>query len=234
MLLICKSLLLIRAFSRHRKPDVLKTGATKTDTGELEGPIALAIARLAYSIFGKQTKASDYPAFMEAASSEHSGNPVARDWITITLQLGDARRISRLSLRILHMEAGKKDSGAKSTGCLHDTRKLCKLMKDAHDAIREKTTTNFREEVVTFGSRISTSSATVYTFHRLTGRFYQAIPEIDGQKSVDYDEIILRKATRIEPEILHGGHYNCGAMQEVLTGGGNSWRGYLDDTISKQ
>jgi hypothetical protein len=35
--------------------------------------------------------ASDYLAFMEAACPEHSEKPVARDWITITLQLGDAK-----------------------------------------------------------------------------------------------------------------------------------------------
>jgi len=83
------------------------------------------------------------------------------------------------SLEIFYMEAGKKDSGAKSTKCLHDIRKLCKLMKDAHDAIRERTTANVREEVVTFGLRISRTSATVFTLHQLPGRFYQAIPEVD-------------------------------------------------------
>ncbi|KAK3807233.1 MAG: hypothetical protein J3Q66DRAFT_392565 [Benniella sp.] len=72
------------------------------------------------------------------------------------------------SLEILHMVTGKKNSGAKNTKSLHDTRKLCKLMKDAHDAIRERTTANVREEVVT-----------VFTLHQLPGRFYQAIPEVD-------------------------------------------------------
>ncbi|KAF9348699.1 hypothetical protein BGX34_002287 [Mortierella sp. NVP85] len=83
------------------------------------------------------------------------------------------------SLEILYVEADKKDSGAKSTKCSHDIRKLCKLMKDAHDAIRERTTANVREEVKTFGLRISGTSATVLTLHQLPGRFYQAIPEVD-------------------------------------------------------
>ncbi|KAF9924924.1 hypothetical protein BGZ65_008055 [Modicella reniformis] len=59
------------------------------------------------------------------------------------------------SLEILYMETVKKDSGVNSTKYLHDTKKLFKL-KDAHDAIRERTA----------------------TLHQHPGRFYQAIPEV--------------------------------------------------------
>ncbi|KAF9347422.1 hypothetical protein BGX34_003162 [Mortierella sp. NVP85] len=81
----------IGSFSCHRKPGVLKMGGANTDIGELEGSIALAMARLAYSISDKQPKASEYLAFMEAVCPEHSGKPVSRDWNTITLKPGDAK-----------------------------------------------------------------------------------------------------------------------------------------------
>lgn len=79
------------------------------------------------------------------------------------------------ALEILYMEASKKDSGVNNTKCLHDTRKLFKLMKDAHDAIHERTATNVREEVVTFGFRIL---RTIFTLLQHPGSFYQAIHEV--------------------------------------------------------
>ncbi|KAG9067085.1 hypothetical protein KI688_012998 [Linnemannia hyalina] len=46
--------------------------------------------------------------------------------------------ISKWPVEICWMEAAKKDGGANTTKCLHDSRKLIKFMKDGHDMIQEK------------------------------------------------------------------------------------------------
>ncbi|KAI7821515.1 hypothetical protein BC939DRAFT_478236 [Gamsiella multidivaricata] len=85
--------------------------------------------------------------------------------------------VSARSLEICHMEAAKKDGGANTTKCLDDTKKLLKLMKDAHDMIREKATQDIRDRLVTFGLRISGPTATIFTLRQRPGRFYQAVAE---------------------------------------------------------
>ncbi|KAF9979470.1 hypothetical protein BGZ65_006520 [Modicella reniformis] len=81
------------------------------------------------------------------------------------------------TLELLHMEASRKYGGTYSTKCLHDTKKLFKVMKDAHDTIRKKTAQNVRDKVVTFGLHISGPSATIFSLKQRPGRFYQAIEE---------------------------------------------------------
>ncbi|KAF9977351.1 hypothetical protein BGZ73_006220 [Actinomortierella ambigua] len=76
-----------------------------------------------------------------------------------------------------YMEASKKDGRANSTKSLHDTRKLLKLMKDSHDDIRERSSCNIRDKVVTFGLRISGGSASILSLRQRPGRFYQANAE---------------------------------------------------------
>ena len=75
------------------------------------------------------------------------------------------------------MEVAKKDGGANTTKCLDDTKKLLKLMKDAHDMIREKATQDIRDRLVTFGLRISGPAVTIFTLRQRPGRFYQAVAE---------------------------------------------------------
>ncbi|KAG0225046.1 hypothetical protein B0O80DRAFT_490784 [Mortierella sp. GBAus27b] len=84
--------------------------------------------------------------------------------------------VSARSLEICHVEAAKKD-GANTTKCLDDTKKLFKLMKDAHDMIREKGTRSIRDQLVTFGLRISGPTISVFTLRQRPGRFYQAAEE---------------------------------------------------------
>ncbi|KAF9995305.1 hypothetical protein BGZ65_009039, partial [Modicella reniformis] len=85
--------------------------------------------------------------------------------------------MSARSLEICHMDATKKDGGANTTKCLDDTKKLLKLMKDAHDMIREKATQDIRDRLVTFGLRISGPTVTIFTLRQRSGRFYQAVAE---------------------------------------------------------
>ena len=75
------------------------------------------------------------------------------------------------------MEVAKKDGGANTTKCLDDTKKLLKLMKDAHDMIHEKATHDIRDRLVTFGLRISGPAVTIFTLRQRPGRFYQAVAE---------------------------------------------------------
>ncbi|KAF9584161.1 hypothetical protein BGW38_007376 [Lunasporangiospora selenospora] len=86
--------------------------------------------------------------------------------------------MSARALEICHMEASKKDGGANTTKSLSDTRKLCKLMKDTHDAIREQMKQDIRERLVTFGLRISGPTMTVFTLRQRPGRFYQVVEEV--------------------------------------------------------
>ncbi|KAF9941779.1 hypothetical protein BGZ65_001515 [Modicella reniformis] len=85
--------------------------------------------------------------------------------------------VSSRSLEICHIEAAKKDGGANATKSLDDTKKLFKLMKDAHDMIREMAVQNVRDQVVTFGLRLSGPTLTVFALRQLSGRFYQAVVE---------------------------------------------------------
>ncbi|KAF9907590.1 hypothetical protein EC991_010802 [Linnemannia zychae] len=85
---------------------------------------------------------------------------------------------SARALEICYMEAAKKDGGVNTTKCLNDTRKLCKLMKDAHDTIREQAKQDIRERLATFGLRISGPTMTIFTLRQRPGRFYQAAEEV--------------------------------------------------------
>ncbi|KAK3806841.1 MAG: hypothetical protein J3Q66DRAFT_392888 [Benniella sp.] len=85
--------------------------------------------------------------------------------------------VSSRSLEICHVEAAKKDGGANTTKSLDDTKRLFKLMKDAHDMIREMAVQNVRDQVVTFGLRLSGPTLTVFALRQLSGRFYQAVVE---------------------------------------------------------
>ncbi|KAF9153134.1 hypothetical protein DFQ26_000665, partial [Actinomortierella ambigua] len=84
---------------------------------------------------------------------------------------------SDLSLEICYMEAAKNDGGANTTKCLHDTKKLMKLMKDGHDLIREKAEQNIRSRLATFSIRISGPTVTIFSLHQCPGRFYQSVEE---------------------------------------------------------
>ncbi|KAG0222706.1 hypothetical protein BGW42_006393, partial [Actinomortierella wolfii] len=102
--------------------------------------------------------------------------------------------MTTLSLEICYMEAGKNDGGANTTKCLHDTRKLCKLMKDAHDAIRERAIQDAGKQLATFGLRISGPTITIFTLRQRPGRFYQAVSEVTASLPVawvDQDETRL-------------------------------------------
>jgi len=85
--------------------------------------------------------------------------------------------ISKRPVEICWMEAAKKDERANTTKCLHDTRKLMKLMKDGHDMIREKAEQDIRYRLVTFALRISGHSVSIITLRQRAGRFYQAAEE---------------------------------------------------------
>ncbi|KAI8596635.1 hypothetical protein EDD21DRAFT_438756 [Dissophora ornata] len=59
---------------------------------------------------------------------------------------------SRLELCVI--EAAKSDNGSTGTKALSDTMKLAKSMKDMSDLIRSKSSSDTRDEVVTFGIRV--------------------------------------------------------------------------------
>ncbi|KAF9920600.1 hypothetical protein FBU30_009551 [Linnemannia zychae] len=75
------------------------------------------------------------------------------------------------------IESSRKDGGPNTTKAFADTRKLAKMMKDMHDGFRNRATINIREELVTFGVRISGPSLTIFTMHQRPGRFYQLCEE---------------------------------------------------------
>ncbi|KAF9955418.1 hypothetical protein BGZ72_003767, partial [Mortierella alpina] len=85
--------------------------------------------------------------------------------------------VSARSLEICHMEVAKKDGGCNTTKSLDDTKKLLKVMKDAHDMIREKATQDVRDRLVTFGLRIAGPTVTIFTLRQRPGRFYQGTTE---------------------------------------------------------
>ncbi|KAG0381039.1 hypothetical protein BGX24_000631 [Mortierella sp. AD032] len=85
--------------------------------------------------------------------------------------------ISKRPVEICWVEAAKKDGGVNTTKCLHDTRKLMKLMKDGHDMIRQKAEQYIRHQLVTFALRISGPSVSIVTLRQRPGRFYQAAEE---------------------------------------------------------
>ncbi|KAF8930129.1 hypothetical protein BGZ58_008444 [Dissophora ornata] len=60
---------------------------------------------------------------------------------------------SRLELCVI--EAAKSDNGSTGTKALSDTMKLAKSMKDMSDLIRSKSSSDTRDEVVTFGIRLT-------------------------------------------------------------------------------
>ncbi|KAG0286561.1 hypothetical protein BGZ96_009355 [Linnemannia gamsii] len=78
---------------------------------------------------------------------------------------------SRLELCVV--EAAKIDNGSTGTKALSDTMKLAKSMKDMSDLIRSKSSSDIRDELVTFGIRFSGATITIYTLRQRCGRFYQ-------------------------------------------------------------
>ncbi|KAG0239285.1 hypothetical protein B0O80DRAFT_492307 [Mortierella sp. GBAus27b] len=80
-------------------------------------------------------------------------------------------------IELLVLEAAKKDEGPNVTKALDDGLKLCKLIKDMHDFIRDKAMQNVRERFVTFGIQISGERATFLTLRQRRGRFYQLCHE---------------------------------------------------------
>ncbi|KAG0242433.1 hypothetical protein BGW41_004162 [Actinomortierella wolfii] len=82
------------------------------------------------------------------------------------------------ALEICYIVAGENDRGTNTNRLLDDTRKLFKLMKDAHDMIRERTIRDIGKQLVTFGLRISGPTMTVFTLRQRPGRFYQAASEV--------------------------------------------------------
>ncbi|KAG0294288.1 hypothetical protein BGZ98_001819, partial [Dissophora globulifera] len=85
--------------------------------------------------------------------------------------------ISKRPVEICWIEAAKKDGGVNTSKCLHDTKKLMKLMKDGHDMIREKAEQDIRCQLATFALRISGPSISIFTLRQRQGRFYQAAAE---------------------------------------------------------
>ncbi|KAG0209575.1 hypothetical protein BGX31_002076 [Mortierella sp. GBA43] len=83
------------------------------------------------------------------------------------------------------------DNFRKKDGGVNNTKKLLKLTKDAHDAIREMATRDIREQLVTFGLRLSGPKLTIFTLRQLPGRFYQAVAE----DSVSFPEIWIDNDT---------------------------------------
>ncbi|KAG0238861.1 hypothetical protein BGW42_000022 [Actinomortierella wolfii] len=71
------------------------------------------------------------------------------------------------------IEAARADNGPNGTKALTDTRKLAKSLKDMHDHIRSRTSTNVSREVITFGLRIAASTISFYSLRQRRGRFYQ-------------------------------------------------------------
>ncbi|KAG0294124.1 hypothetical protein BGZ96_001746 [Linnemannia gamsii] len=82
-------------------------------------------------------------------------------------------RCVTVGLEICVMEAAKSDNGPNGTKALSDTRKLAKSMKDMYDTIHRESLVNIRDQLVTFGIRISAASITLYTLRQRPGRFYQ-------------------------------------------------------------
>ncbi|KAG0255942.1 hypothetical protein DFQ27_005999 [Actinomortierella ambigua] len=85
--------------------------------------------------------------------------------------------ISDHSLEICYMEAAKENGGANTAKCLHDTRKLMKLMKDRHNMILEKAVQDVRSRLVTFSLCISGPAATIFSLRQCTGRVHLSIEE---------------------------------------------------------
>ncbi|KAF9566015.1 hypothetical protein EC968_003911 [Mortierella alpina] len=85
--------------------------------------------------------------------------------------------ISKRPLEICWVEAAKKDGGGNTSKCLHDTKKLLKLMEDGHDMIRGKAGQDIRQQLVTYALRISGPSISILTLRQRPGRFYQATEE---------------------------------------------------------
>ncbi|KAG0229499.1 hypothetical protein BGW41_003009 [Actinomortierella wolfii] len=78
---------------------------------------------------------------------------------------------TRLELCVI--EAARVDNGPTGTKALTDSRKLAKSMKDMHDLIRSRSSTNIGYKLTTFGLRIAASSISFYTLRQRRGRFYQ-------------------------------------------------------------
>ncbi|KAF9352148.1 hypothetical protein BGX34_000159 [Mortierella sp. NVP85] len=89
------------------------------------------------------------------------------------------------SLEVCYVETAKKDGGSNTTKSLDDTEKLLKFMKDAHDTIRERATRDIREQLVTFGLRISGPTLTIFTLRQLPV----------AEESVSFPEIWLDNDT---------------------------------------
>ncbi|KAF9958130.1 hypothetical protein BGZ70_009302, partial [Mortierella alpina] len=85
--------------------------------------------------------------------------------------------VSKRPVELCWTEAAKKDGGANTTKCLHDTKKLLKLMKDGHDRIRKRAKQNIRDQLVTFALRISGPTISVFTLRQCPGRFYKVTEE---------------------------------------------------------
>ncbi|KAG0221585.1 hypothetical protein BGW42_007502 [Actinomortierella wolfii] len=99
--------------------------------------------------------------------------------------------VTSVTLEICYMEASKSDGGSNTTKCLDDTRKLCKLMKDAHSEILEQAKQDIGKQLTIFGLRISGPTMTVFTLHQRPGRFYQAVSEAKGSfpgRWIDQDD----------------------------------------------
>ncbi|KAG0226078.1 hypothetical protein BGW41_004277 [Actinomortierella wolfii] len=71
------------------------------------------------------------------------------------------------------IEAARTDAGIQTTTkALSDSRKLGKLLKDMHDAVRNKACKEVQDELVTFGMQISRTTICLYTLHKVAGRHY--------------------------------------------------------------
>ncbi len=77
--------------------------------------------------------------------------------------------ISKRPMEICWTAAARKVGGVNTSKYLHDTRKLLKLMKDGHDAIREKAEHDIRNRLITYALRISGPSISICTLHQCPG-----------------------------------------------------------------
>ncbi|KAF9969276.1 hypothetical protein BGZ73_008467 [Actinomortierella ambigua] len=120
-----------------------------------------------------------HPGEVHSAASGHRRNKVRpRDGRQYIGHKADGMVVTKLfRFELCAVEATSKNNEPNGTKALDDSRKLGKMIKDMHDKIRESSTTNVRDQLFTFGVRISALTLTLYTIRQRPGRFYQMCSE---------------------------------------------------------
>ncbi|KAK3827899.1 MAG: hypothetical protein J3Q66DRAFT_6101 [Benniella sp.] len=100
------------------------------------------------------------------------------------------------------VEAARKDQGPNGTKALDDTLKLIKGMKDMMDHIRASASENIRDQLVTYGIRISATTMTMYTMRQRPGRWYQMISHPPISLPTTWNEITGKRVSNVVSKLL--------------------------------